>query len=206
MSVLDWQIAIQARLETGLPHTKVFLEGVPESTDVPRDPTGLIQPMLILWFGQLVSLQNNENLGDLCGIADGGGGEAKTGSFIVESVAPTGLSLLQLEDVVRGLLTGFTPAGQGALSEDGSATIRDPFPTGIGDTLRFYKPLYFSGTILTENVVQMQAQTMLAPAERTHCPEGHPYDEANTIVNADGKRRCRTCINARSRARRRTAA
>lgn len=25
------------------------------------------------------------------------------------------------------------------------------------------------------------------------CPEGHPYDDENTIVYLDGKRRCRTC-------------
>lgn len=28
---------------------------------------------------------------------------------------------------------------------------------------------------------------------KTHCPAGHPYDEANTLVYADGRRRCRTC-------------
>ena len=29
--------------------------------------------------------------------------------------------------------------------------------------------------------------------ERTHCPSGHPYDEANTYVYPDGRRECRTC-------------
>lgn len=28
---------------------------------------------------------------------------------------------------------------------------------------------------------------------RTHCPQGHAYDEANTCIKANGKRRCRTC-------------
>lgn len=29
---------------------------------------------------------------------------------------------------------------------------------------------------------------------KTHCPNGHPYDEENTIVfPSDGRRRCRTC-------------
>lgn len=28
---------------------------------------------------------------------------------------------------------------------------------------------------------------------RTHCPQGHPYDEANTRVSNEGKRECRIC-------------
>lgn len=28
---------------------------------------------------------------------------------------------------------------------------------------------------------------------RTHCPQGHPYDEANTYVDKSGKRSCRIC-------------
>lgn len=27
----------------------------------------------------------------------------------------------------------------------------------------------------------------------THCPHGHPYDEANTQYHRNGARRCRTC-------------
>jgi hypothetical protein len=199
MTVLDWQMAIHAQLENGLPNTKVYLEGLPESSPVTKDPTGMLKPMLIVWFGQLTDLENRQYNMDLCGNEDGG--EVKTGSFIVESIAPTGLALLQLENVVRGLLTGFSPAGHQPLYEGGSATIRDPYPTGIGDTLRFYKPLFFSGVILTDRL-ESRPQTLLAPSARTHCPEGHPYDEVNTVINADGKRRCRTCINARARARR----
>jgi hypothetical protein len=30
-------------------------------------------------------------------------------------------------------------------------------------------------------------------SKRTHCPQGHAYDEANTRVNARGWRRCRRC-------------
>lgn len=40
-----------------------------------------------------------------------------------------------------------------------------------------------------------------AMAARTHCPRGHPYDEANTYLNA-GRRHCRTCMKDRKRARR----
>lgn len=39
-------------------------------------------------------------------------------------------------------------------------------------------------------------------ANRTHCPQGHPYDETNTGRTADGKaRRCLTCHRAREHAR-----
>ena len=36
-------------------------------------------------------------------------------------------------------------------------------------------------------------------AAKTHCPQGHPYDEENTRV-ISGRRVCRTCANERSRA------
>ncbi len=38
-----------------------------------------------------------------------------------------------------------------------------------------------------------------AQRAKTHCPQGHAYDAANTIVKR-GKRHCRTCENARARA------
>jgi len=34
---------------------------------------------------------------------------------------------------------------------------------------------------------------------RTHCPQGHEYTEANTMITAAGARRCRTCDRARKR-------
>jgi hypothetical protein len=40
-----------------------------------------------------------------------------------------------------------------------------------------------------------------ANVHKTHCPKGHPYDEANTYVNpAHGGRVCRTCNNEAQRA------
>jgi hypothetical protein len=39
------------------------------------------------------------------------------------------------------------------------------------------------------------------PASRTHCPQGHPYDEANTMHSC-GARRCRTCCRDQARAAR----
>lgn len=54
-----------------------------------------------------------------------------------------------------------------------------------------------------------QADNMRDAAERgrnagqrkTHCPSGHPYDEANTRIY-DGRRYCRTCVAECSRRRR----
>ena len=37
--------------------------------------------------------------------------------------------------------------------------------------------------------------------QRTHCPQGHPYDEANTSYSA-GSRHCRACARARRHAHR----
>ena len=36
-------------------------------------------------------------------------------------------------------------------------------------------------------------------AGKTHCPQGHPYDEANTYYYSTGKRACRACRAAYSR-------
>jgi hypothetical protein len=33
-------------------------------------------------------------------------------------------------------------------------------------------------------------------ARKTHCPEGHPYDETNTYIDGKGRRRCRECARA----------
>jgi hypothetical protein len=32
-----------------------------------------------------------------------------------------------------------------------------------------------------------------AAVPKTHCPNGHPYDEANTAIRWDGRRQCRAC-------------
>lgn len=37
------------------------------------------------------------------------------------------------------------------------------------------------------------------PAQKTHCVNGHPYDEANTYIRPSGQRDCRACFRERSR-------
>ena len=39
----------------------------------------------------------------------------------------------------------------------------------------------------------------------THCPQGHPYDEENTFIRRDGRRRCKACSAAKSRLKRQRA-
>jgi hypothetical protein len=151
VSLLEWQLDIFHRLDLGLPNTPVHLEGVPENTDTVKDPSTFYKPALILWFGQAVDLSGfggRITVADLCGMSDAsGGGSTKQAAFIVESVAPSGLSLLQLAQAARDLLTGYTPLGQGELSEAGSGTVRDPYPVGVGDTLRFYLAVGYRGIV-----------------------------------------------------------
>lgn len=151
VSLFQWQMEIYRRLDTGLPNTPVHLEGIPENTNIVKDPSAFYKPSLILWFGQSFDLSGfggRTSIADLCGLeGGGGGGSTKQAAFIVESVAPSGLSLLQLADAARGLLVGFTPLDQGEISEAGSGTVRDPYPVGIGDTLRFYLAVGYRGVL-----------------------------------------------------------
>lgn len=48
-----------------------------------------------------------------------------------------------------------------------------------------------------ENTLRGKGKTA-QQARRTHCPKGHPYDEANTVTWR-GQRHCRTCRNERKR-------
>jgi hypothetical protein len=45
-------------------------------------------------------------------------------------------------------------------------------------------------------------KTEFLAADRTHCPEGHPYDEENTYVRKDGSRQCKACAREYQRERR----
>lgn len=48
-----------------------------------------------------------------------------------------------------------------------------------------------------DNLADMAAKRRGGGSRRTHCPQGHPYDEANTRVT-NGKRYCRTCSQLQS--------
>lgn len=51
-----------------------------------------------------------------------------------------------------------------------------------------------------ENILRGTSPVALAAAA-THCPSGHPYDEANTLHSASGCRRCRACSREKHRAK-----
>lgn len=149
VSLLDWQLNIYERIDTGLPNTPVFLEGIGENNEITPDPSGFYKPTLILWFGQAYDLSGfggRITVSDLCG-SSGETEATKQAAFIVESVAPSGLALLHLSQAVRDLLTGYSPLGQGELSEAGSGTVRDPYPVGVGDTMRFYLAVGYIGLV-----------------------------------------------------------
>lgn len=44
-----------------------------------------------------------------------------------------------------------------------------------------------------EPVTEAENKRRGAPQKRTHCPQGHPYNEANTYRDSNGARHCRTC-------------
>lgn len=61
---------------------------------------------------------------------------------------------------------------------------------------------------VTQRENNLRAPTQLTPVNlaKTRCPQGHPYDVANTYVHKTGKRDCRTCRAAAcARYRRRLA-
>jgi hypothetical protein len=68
-------------------------------------------------------------------------------------------------------------------------------------------PAHLEPVTCQENLLRGETHAA-ANASKTHCPEGHPYDETNTY-HMGGRRICRTCSLRKSRAayfRRRTAA
>ena len=54
-----------------------------------------------------------------------------------------------------------------------------------------------------EAVTHLENMRRSEPTHRTHCPQGHPYDEANTyIFKSNGSwrsRQCRKCVAAAQR-------
>jgi hypothetical protein len=48
-----------------------------------------------------------------------------------------------------------------------------------------------------DNAEDREAKGRNGYSKRTRCPQGHPYDEANTYITKDGKRMCRKCLRSR---------
>ncbi len=59
-------------------------------------------------------------------------------------------------------------------------------------------PAHMECVTLVENILRSTGVSAIN-AKKTHCPQGHPYDEANTYVDNRGARTCIICRNAASR-------
>jgi hypothetical protein len=64
-------------------------------------------------------------------------------------------------------------------------------------------PAHLEPVTRSENTRRQWADGRADPGrfcrEKTHCPQGHPYDEANTHINKRGSRVCRACHRERAR-------
>lgn len=56
-------------------------------------------------------------------------------------------------------------------------------------------PAHMEPVTPLENTLRGSAPSVIN-ASKTHCPQGHPFDGANTIIRPSGGRRCRACHNA----------
>ena len=65
------------------------------------------------------------------------------------------------------------------------------------------KPAHLEAVTLMENVRRGDHSHLgRGNREKTHCPKGHPYDEANTYTSSAGKRHCKMCSRSRDRSER----
>ena len=65
-------------------------------------------------------------------------------------------------------------------------------------------PAHLEAVTQRENLLRGDTVTA-ANAAKTHCPQGHAYDEANTMAQTDGGRKCRQCQRDRAELQRRAA-
>ena len=78
--------------------------------------------------------------------------------------------------------------------------MREPIPKGLHiDHLcrnrRCCNPWHMETVTCRTNIHRGLSPTAVH-VNVTHCPSGHPYDEANTSYSPQGWRRCRACWNA----------
>jgi hypothetical protein len=60
-------------------------------------------------------------------------------------------------------------------------------------------PSHLEAVSPAENVRRSIGCAPQLEAAKTHCPQGHPYDDANTYRNKQGHRFCRACHRAAQR-------
>lgn len=59
-------------------------------------------------------------------------------------------------------------------------------------------PEHLEAVDLVTNIMRGEG-VMAQNSRKTHCPQGHPYDDENTML-LNGRRHCRECGRARNRA------
>lgn len=64
-------------------------------------------------------------------------------------------------------------------------------------------PLHLEAVTPAENIRRVPDHSVFGrhKSAKTHCPHGHPYDDANTYVNTSGARVCRACRRQQQRRR-----
>lgn len=59
-------------------------------------------------------------------------------------------------------------------------------------------PQHLEPVTQRENILRGTSPAAVA-SRRSHCPQGHPYDEVNTLRSTSGSRRCRACSRDKHR-------
>ena len=59
-------------------------------------------------------------------------------------------------------------------------------------------PAHLEPVTVRENILRGIGPSAIC-ARRTHCVNGHPFDDENTLITEGGKRRCRECNRRKSR-------
>lgn len=59
---------------------------------------------------------------------------------------------------------------------------------------RCVRPAHLEPVTPKENSARIPKHLFDTRSHRTHCPQGHPYDDENTYLSPEGWRRCRQCV------------